>query len=104
MLDRIDLVHQSNFSNSNYITLWENGRSKPQVHFFPKIISFLGYYRFEEVDSFSGKLVKYRRMNGLTYKQLGKVLGVDGSTVASWEARKTVPSALTRKYVLDCVL
>ena len=86
------------------ITFWENDRSQPQIHFYPKIISFLGYYPFEEVDSLSGRITKYRHLNGLTYKQLGKVLGVDGSTVASWEAGKTVPSAHTRKYVLNCML
>src|SRR5690606_30970241 len=31
------------------ITFWENGRAQPQIHFFPKIISFLGYYPFDEV-------------------------------------------------------
>jgi len=87
----------------DFITFWENGRSQPQIHFYPKIISFLGNYPFNEVDTFSGKLLKYRHLKGLTYKQLGKVVGVDGSTVASREAGKTVPNAGTITYVLDLV-
>jgi len=81
------------------ITFWENGRSQPQIHYYPKIISLLGYYPFEESDSFIGRIIKFRHMNGLTYKQAGKLLGVDGSMVVSWEAGKTVPSA-----ILDCIL
>jgi DNA-binding XRE family transcriptional regulator len=47
------------------ITFWENVRSQPQIHFYPKIISFLGNYPFNEVDTFSGKLLKYRHLKGL---------------------------------------
>jgi len=85
------------------ITFWENGRSQPQIHFFPKVISFLGYYPFEEADTFSGKLTKYRHLHGLTYKKLGKRLGVDGSTVASWEARKTMPNESTLRDINICI-
>ena len=40
-----------------------------------------------EVDltTLSGKLKAYKRMNGISQKHFGKVLGVDGATVCSWE-------------------
>ena len=85
------------------ITFWENGKIQPQIHFFPKIIFFLGHYPFEEVNTFSGKLIKYRHHHGLTYKELGKWIGVDGTTITSWESRKTIPNESIRKYVLDCI-
>lgn len=86
------------------ITFWENGRSHPQIHFFPDIISFWRYYPFDEVDAFSCKLLKYRHLHRLTYKQLGKRIGVDGSTVVSWEARKTIPNERILEHVFVCLL
>jgi DNA-binding transcriptional regulator YiaG len=43
-----------------------------------------------EVDltSLSGKLKAHRHINGLSQKQLGEILGVDGATVCSWEIRR----------------
>ena len=69
-----------------------------------KIIFFLGYYPFKASDTFSCMLTKYRYTNGLTYKQVGKLLSVDGSTVASWEAQRTVPNRSTTDYVLTTLL
>jgi hypothetical protein len=57
--------------------------------FFPYIISFLGYMPFEvDLTSLSGKLKAHRHINGLSQKQLGEILGVDGATVCSWEIRR----------------
>lgn len=84
--------------STDCITYWENGRAQPQIH-YPKIISFLEYYPFEESDTFDGRITKYRRMNGLTYKQVGKIIGVAGSTVASWEAGKTMPNSSVIKHI-----
>ncbi len=86
-------------TSEDTITNWENGRAQPQIHFYPKIISFLGYYPFEEIDTFSGKITQYRHMNGLTYKQMGKRVGVDGSTIASWETGKTVPNVSMIQHI-----
>jgi DNA-binding XRE family transcriptional regulator len=69
------------------VTYWENGRAHPQVHCYPAIISFLGYYPFgHETESPSGMLEKARRCNGWTYRQLGNALGVDASTARRWVA------------------
>ncbi|XHR94318.1 helix-turn-helix domain-containing protein [Mucilaginibacter sp. UC70_90] len=74
------------------ITNWEKNRSVPQIHFFPKIISFLGYLPLKvDITTISGKLKAYRYINGLSQKQLGKVLKIDGTTVSSWETGENQP-------------
>lgn len=77
------------------ITYWETSRSIPQINYFPKIHRFLGYcpIKFKE-RKFSGRLKAYRWKNGLSYKRLGDKLGINGSTVRSWEMEKTVPSKI----------
>ena len=76
------------------VTYWENNRSKPQIQHFPAIHLFLGYslVKFNE-EKFEGRLKAYRWQNGLSYKRLGGMLGVNASTVASWEKGESVPSA-----------
>lgn len=62
------------------ITNWENNSSEPQVNYFPQIIDFLGYFPFDfDPSTLAGKLKEYRYRNGLSQKQLGKVIEVDGA-------------------------
>jgi DNA-binding transcriptional regulator YiaG len=78
------------------ITYWENNRSKPQINYYPSIISFLGYNPFEiHTNSLSEKIFAYRCVNGLSYKAFGKLLGVDASTVRSWEVGVSMPNRTT---------
>lgn len=71
------------------ITFWENGRSKPQVHHYPAIIAFLGYYPFShETETVAGKLLRVRYHNGWSYKQIAIILGVDPATIRRWEFKK----------------
>jgi DNA-binding transcriptional regulator YiaG len=74
------------------ITYWENGRSEPTVVFYPKIVSFLGYFPFEiDISTLGGRIKKYRFEHGLTLNQFGKLVSADGSTIASWEAQEHQP-------------
>ena len=73
------------------ITYWENGRSDPQVHFYPAIIAYLGYYPFLTSQKLPGRIKRYRYEHGLTQKQMGKRVGVNGSTVCDWENGSTEP-------------
>lgn len=75
------------------ITGWENGRSKPQLHYVPRIVEFLGYFPYDyKPETFEARLYFFRLQNGLSAQKLGSLLGVDGSTVISWERRKQKPS------------
>ncbi|MEN5197014.1 helix-turn-helix domain-containing protein [Sphingobacterium faecium] len=74
------------------ITNWEKNRSSPQIQFFPCIIMFLGYLPFEfDETTLSGRLKACRCRNGLSQKQLAKIIGVDGATVCSWELEENYP-------------
>lgn len=74
------------------ITGWENGRSRPQIQYYPKIIQFLGYNPFPvNTETIGGRIRKYRIEHGLSHKKLGACIGVDASTIHSWEENKTTP-------------
>ncbi len=77
------------------ITYWENNRSIPQIKFYPKIIKFLEFNPFEvDIKTIGGKIKNYRYLNGLSHKQMGKLLSVDASTVRAWEFGKNRPKQL----------
>jgi DNA-binding XRE family transcriptional regulator len=68
------------------ITNWENGRGTPIISLYPGIIRFLGYYPFDHpLDTAAGLIDQCRYRLGLSYYNLGDVLGVHGSTVIDWK-------------------
>ncbi len=78
--------------STDCITNWEYNRTTPQINYFPRIIQFLGYLPLEfDETNLSGRLKAYRFENGLSNRDLGKLIGVDGSTVLDWENGKSVP-------------
>lgn len=75
------------------ITLWEGGKSKPHVSYYPKLIQFLGYIPFTiDTSTLGGKIRNYRYLNGLTQEDLAKELGVNESTVFHYEKGRHKPS------------
>lgn len=83
------------------ITYGENKRSLPFIHQFPGIIKFLGFNPFKKVgDSLSIRIQNYRIENGLSHKKLGKKLGVDASTVSSWEKVYFKPNGLSKDKLI----
>ena len=75
------------------ITGWESGRSVPLIQFYPELIQFLGYYPLPfETESLGGRINKFRFENGLSHKKLGKMMGVDATTIGAWETNKHVPN------------
>jgi len=75
------------------ITNWENGYSIPMISYYPLIIEFLGYSLWQfDTNTLSGKILEYRHRYGLSAKQLGRLLGVNLSTVRSWELNESTPS------------
>lgn len=67
------------------ITLWENNKADPTAKYVAKIIQFMGELPPILPDTFAGKVKAYRYVHGLTHNQMGRLVGVNGSTVSAWE-------------------
>lgn len=63
------------------ITNWELNRVTPTISQIPKIISFLGYSPILHQNS----VVNYRIQNGLTQKELARILKIDQTTLIKIE-------------------
>jgi transcriptional regulator with XRE-family HTH domain len=71
---------------------WENSRSSPQLHYIPKIIEFLGCVSFNgQAKTLGEKIIHYRRLLGLTQKELANRLSIDPTTLARWERNESRP-------------
>jgi len=71
---------------------WENNHTTPFVAFMPRIIEFLGYVpNLISSNSLGGKIIVYRKIHGLTQKELASQLGVDPSTLGRWERGESKP-------------
>lgn len=74
------------------ITFWENERATPQIHHYPKVTEFLGYFPYKiDNSTLGGKIKKYRYLNGVSQRELAKALGVNESTVFNYENGKHKP-------------
>jgi len=74
---------------------WENSYSFPQLRYIPGIVKFLGHVPFESVPKTLGeRIVRYRRLYGMTQKGLAHRLGMDPSTLGRWEKNKGRPTKM----------
>ena len=76
------------------IMYWETNRVAPALRFIPSIIEFLGYDPTEKTNpqSLAEGLRAHRKRLGLSRKKLAALLGIDQSTLASWEREKHRPT------------
>lgn len=82
------------------ITYWENERSAPQIHHYPRIIDFLGYYPFaHETKSFAGKLLQIRHCKGFSRKQCAVHLSVSEDAVRRWERGKPIANPTYQRRI-----
>lgn len=82
------------------MTNWENNLSAPETRYLPAIIKFLGYIPFSaNMQVFGERLQFCRLVHGLTHRQMGKQLNVDGSTVGSWENGEHMPQPAKQRQV-----
>ena len=59
---------------------------KPSLTPIPELIEFIGPDPFvKETENLVEKIREYRRIHGLTEKELAEQLGVDQTTLAGWE-------------------
>ena len=80
---------------------WEINRTSPQLRLIPRIITFLGYVPYDTQPETLGKrIIAYRRLMGLSQKELAGRLRVDPSTLGRWEGEKGCPSDKHRERLL----
>jgi len=80
-------------SNESSVWNWEKNRSSPALRFIPRIIEFLGYTPdITQPQSLGQRIVVWRRLRGITQKELARRLGVDPTTVAGWEQGEHRPT------------
>ena len=79
---------------------WENGYSDPQLRFIPRIINFLGCDPFVPLpESIGDRLLKYRKSNGVSQKELAKRIGIDPTTLSRLERG----TARTHAHIMERV-
>jgi transcriptional regulator with XRE-family HTH domain len=77
---------------------WERNVTGPSLRFLPRIVKFLGYSPLDASDLTLGQqILTYRRFHGLRQEDLARQLGVDPSTLASWEKGSHDPMGKHRK-------
>ncbi|WP_147322808.1 transcriptional regulator [Emticicia sp. C21] len=76
------------------IVYWEYNRGQSKIYNYPKLIEVLGFLPFEiDTSTLGGKIIVYRYIKGLSRKKFSNLLGVDESTLKTWEDNKYVPVA-----------
>ena len=83
--------------------LWEHDRTFPNIRMWPTVIRFLGYYPFPEPQTLSDRLIAFRRLRGLSIKELARQLGVDEGTLAKWENGEREPAG-NRMEIVEAFL
>lgn len=64
---------------------WERNHTRVQTRFMPKVLAFLGYDPREESGSLGERIRARRERQGLSQVALAAKLGLNPSTVVSWE-------------------
>jgi DNA-binding XRE family transcriptional regulator len=70
---------------------WEQNATTPFVHFWPAIISFLGYEPWPKPVTLGERLKAERRRRGFASDKAALVVGVDEGTFLRWERGKWQP-------------
>lgn len=85
---------------------WETGSTKhPFIEHAPDIISFLGYNPFLfETETLGGQIKYHRLLNGINLKAFSQSLGIDKSTLFSWESNEHIPQPLMLKRLKSIIL
>jgi transcriptional regulator with XRE-family HTH domain len=85
--------------NETTVFNWERNKARPQIHYLPRILKFLGYNPSPFPESLRDQLLRERTTLGLTQKAFAKRLGVDPTTLARWEKGKGTPSKKFQRII-----
>ncbi len=80
--------------------LWEHDRTFPNIRMWSTVIRFLGYYPFPKPQTLSDRLIAFRRLRGLSIKELARQLAIDEGPLAKWENGEREPAG-NRMEIVD---
>jgi site-specific DNA recombinase len=78
--------------NKCSINNWELNRFQPAIRYYPRIDDFLGYCIIQYPKTEGERLRLFRIHRGWSTEELAKFLGVDMSSVQSWESEENRPT------------
>lgn len=81
------------------LTHWERNATRPVARYMPAIIRFLGYDPLPPAGSFPERLAGARRRLGMTQRKMAERLGIDPSTLGSWEAGQHQPTGKSLQII-----
>ncbi len=74
---------------------WESGQTAPGIRHWRAIIRFLGYDPHPAPRTLGERIFAARRQLGMTYRELGVVLGVPADAARGWEVHGYAPRKAT---------
>jgi len=74
------------------VAAWEDGSRRPSLRKLPKVLEFLKYDPRTPSKTIGERLRQYRTARGVSHRELARAIGVDPSTVNSWERGEHKPS------------
>jgi transcriptional regulator with XRE-family HTH domain len=80
-------------ADTKTITNWELNRTEPDLAHLPAILAFLGYDPRPEGETFGQRLRRARTANGMSHRELARLIDVDASTIFKWEDGRHRPIA-----------
>ena len=95
---QIEVAHQIGVTEST-VWNWEHG-TEPELIHIPKIIEFLGYAPFECPDDPVGKLRYFKKVKGLSYERLGKLMLRDPEQLTDWLSGRIKPCKRNLKQIM----
>src|SRR5262245_11768356 len=81
------------------VTKWEMGNTEPEIGYVPAIIEFIGYFPYIPTADPIARLRAVRWAMGLTQDKLAKLMGIDESSLRSWERGERRPTRKSRKII-----
>ena len=103
---RLDLgLFQKNVAKKLHITTdtitnWEKSRCEPELRYYPAIMDFLGYCPIQYPKTLGERLALYRIHQGLSFRKLAKMMGVDTGAL-SRQIKRPEPSEYFRKKATE---
>ena len=79
--------------STDCICFWENGRTAPEIRYYPQIIDYIGFNPFPEPDEPIARLEWHKTVNGLSYDGLAQLTKIHPEQLQAWLTGKKTPIA-----------